>query len=439
MRARSLHDGTTLPSARGGCRDGRPAASPAAVPGVEARAGKFPGPSLIPALNAIQARLRLAAARGAGGALPRRAPPAVRDRGPDLVLPALPHRAAREGGPARLPRPAVLPARRRRPAGRAARALRRRRRRRAGRGVLPRPLRHRAGGGRQRAARARRATPTRSSPPRIGEPARSAPRPANERAEPWPNDPYPAGSGVPSATPPCARCWPATSTRTRSCDAEGLRAARDGRRRVPDRAEVGAGRAARSPATSSTPSATPTSPSRAPSRTARSWPSSRTWCWRGCCSGMAVVGAEQGWVFIRHEYGPEEHVLRAELDALRAAGVIGPDACGSGRRLRRRGVHLARRLHPRRGDRAAGVHGGPPRRAAQQAAVPRQLRPARPADADELGGDLRRRAGHRASAARSGGRTRASATRWAEVLRRVRPRRAARRLLRADGHHRRAS
>ena len=48
---------------------------------------------------------------------------------------------------------------------------------------------------------------------------------------------------------------------------------------------------------------------------------------------MAVVGAEQGWVFIRHEYGPEEHVLRAEIDALREAGVIGADACGSGRRL----------------------------------------------------------------------------------------------------------
>ena len=53
----------------------------------------------------------------------------------------------------------------------------------------------------------------------------------------------------------------------------------------------------------------------------------------GLLLGMAVVGAEQGWVFIRHEYGPEEHVLRAELDALRAAGVTGPDACGSGRRL----------------------------------------------------------------------------------------------------------
>ncbi|MBB4908647.1 NAD(P)H-dependent oxidoreductase subunit E [Actinophytocola algeriensis] len=53
----------------------------------------------------------------------------------------------------------------------------------------------------------------------------------------------------------------------------------------------------------------------------------------GLLLGMAVVGAEQGYVFIRHEYGPEERVLRAEIDALRAAGVVGPDACGSGRRL----------------------------------------------------------------------------------------------------------
>ena len=53
----------------------------------------------------------------------------------------------------------------------------------------------------------------------------------------------------------------------------------------------------------------------------------------GLLLGMAVVGAEQGWVFIRHEYGPEEAVLRAEIEALREAGVVGPDACGSGRRL----------------------------------------------------------------------------------------------------------
>ncbi|SDM25959.1 formate dehydrogenase/NADH-quinone oxidoreductase subunit F [Nonomuraea maritima] len=53
----------------------------------------------------------------------------------------------------------------------------------------------------------------------------------------------------------------------------------------------------------------------------------------GLLLGMAVVGAEQGWIFIRHEYGPEERVLHAEIEALRAAGVIGENACGSGRRL----------------------------------------------------------------------------------------------------------
>ena len=53
----------------------------------------------------------------------------------------------------------------------------------------------------------------------------------------------------------------------------------------------------------------------------------------GLLIGMAVVGAEEGWVYIRHEYGPEEHVLREEIAALRDAGIVGPDACGSGRRL----------------------------------------------------------------------------------------------------------
>ena len=53
----------------------------------------------------------------------------------------------------------------------------------------------------------------------------------------------------------------------------------------------------------------------------------------GLLLGMVVVGAEEGWVFIRHEYGPEEQILRAELEALREAGVVGPNACGRGRRL----------------------------------------------------------------------------------------------------------
>ena len=53
----------------------------------------------------------------------------------------------------------------------------------------------------------------------------------------------------------------------------------------------------------------------------------------GLLVGMLCVGAEQGWVFIRHEYGPEEQVLRAEIKALRAGGLLGVDVLGSGRAL----------------------------------------------------------------------------------------------------------
>ena len=53
----------------------------------------------------------------------------------------------------------------------------------------------------------------------------------------------------------------------------------------------------------------------------------------GMLLGMLAVGAEEGWVFIRHEYGPEEQVVRREIEGLRDAGLIGPDAGGSGKRL----------------------------------------------------------------------------------------------------------
>jgi formate dehydrogenase/NADH-quinone oxidoreductase subunit F len=53
----------------------------------------------------------------------------------------------------------------------------------------------------------------------------------------------------------------------------------------------------------------------------------------GLLLGMLAIGAEDGWVFIRHEYGPEEQVLRREIDRLRAGGYLGPDAGGPGRRL----------------------------------------------------------------------------------------------------------
>src|SRR5689334_5017792 len=45
----------------------------------------------------------------------------------------------------------------------------------------------------------------------------------------------------------------------------------------------------------------------------------------GMLLGMVAVGAEEGWVFIRHEYGPEAQVIRHEIEQLRKAGLIGPD------------------------------------------------------------------------------------------------------------------
>jgi NADH:ubiquinone oxidoreductase subunit F (NADH-binding) len=53
----------------------------------------------------------------------------------------------------------------------------------------------------------------------------------------------------------------------------------------------------------------------------------------GMLLGMLAVGAEEGWVFIRHEYGPEEAVIRREIEALRAAGLVGANVAGTGRRL----------------------------------------------------------------------------------------------------------
>lgn len=53
----------------------------------------------------------------------------------------------------------------------------------------------------------------------------------------------------------------------------------------------------------------------------------------GLLLGMVVVGAEEGIVFIRHEYGPEEAVLHDEVVRLREAGLLGEDVAGTGRRL----------------------------------------------------------------------------------------------------------
>jgi NADH:ubiquinone oxidoreductase subunit F (NADH-binding)/NADH:ubiquinone oxidoreductase subunit E len=49
--------------------------------------------------------------------------------------------------------------------------------------------------------------------------------------------------------------------------------------------------------------------------------------------GMALaaccIGAERGWVFIRHEYEPERLALQAAIEEARAAGALGPSIFGS--------------------------------------------------------------------------------------------------------------
>jgi NADH:ubiquinone oxidoreductase subunit F (NADH-binding) len=53
----------------------------------------------------------------------------------------------------------------------------------------------------------------------------------------------------------------------------------------------------------------------------------------GLLLGMVVCGAEDGWVFIRHEYGPEEAIIRDEIAALRERGLVGEHVLGTDRRL----------------------------------------------------------------------------------------------------------
>ena len=399
-------------SGRGGC------------PGSRRGPGKFPGPSLIPALNAIQARL---------GWLPREeleelarehAAAALRDRGPDLVLPALPHRRRRPRSrctsattcPASCAtaRPGIAELRR---------TVRRGRRRRAGRGLVPGPLRHRPGRGGQRASRPGDPMWTRSS-----------------------STPAPTGSGEAAAQTPRRSPGPTTRTRpgrvsasgTRSLRAllagdldagrrssrpQGLRPARHGRRRLPHRAEVGAGpRGTAGAAKYAICNADESEPGTFKDRQILADPAAPR-------AGGPAARHGRG----RRRAGLGLHPPRVRARGARAARRDRGPARRRGRRARRvrtrleSSLRLARRLHPRRGDRAAGVHGGPPRRAAEQAPVPRQLRPARPPDADQLRRDVRRRAGDRAARRAVVGRSGRRRVGRLEVLRRLRPRRATRR------------
>jgi formate dehydrogenase/NADH-quinone oxidoreductase subunit F len=303
--------------------------APERVPGVEARAGRFPGPSLIPALNAIQARL---------GWLPREELETLaRDtRRPRYEIEGLisfyPHFRTTPPPPVALHVCHDLSCFLHDGEQRIA------------------ELRQRHGDaadvelvevsclGRCDAAPAC-AVNEYPAPISAAEELIAAAReggvghaPAQTRAEPWPNDPYPAGSGIAeryrTLREVLSGALPAADLVTALQDS-GLRGMGGagfptGQKWDLVRGAAGATKYAICNADESEPGTF---------KDRQILATQPHLVLEGLLCGMAVIGAEEGWVFIRHEYGPEEHVLRAELDALRAAGVIGPDACGSGRRL----------------------------------------------------------------------------------------------------------
>jgi NADH:ubiquinone oxidoreductase subunit F (NADH-binding)/NADH:ubiquinone oxidoreductase subunit E len=299
------------------------------MPGVEARAGKFPGPSLIPALNAIQARL---------GWLPREELEelARETRRPRYEIEGLisfyPHFRTSPPAPVALHVCHDLPC-----------WLR-------GGDAHLAELHERYGDdpdvelvevsclGRCDSAPAlavnERPAPVADADAlvataRAGRVEQAA---ADGRAEPWPNDPYPAGSGV------AQRYATLRALLAGDLDAETvITALKDAGLRGMGGAGFPTGtkwdlvRTAEGAVKYAICNADESEPGTFKDRQILA--DQPHLVLEGLLLGMAVVGAEQGWVFIRHEYGPEEHVLRAEIDALRAAGVLGADACGSGRRL----------------------------------------------------------------------------------------------------------
>ena len=98
-------------------------------------------------------------------------------------------------------------------------------------------------------------------------------------------------------------------------DAQGLGAARHGRRGLPDRHEVGAGREAGGEPKYAICNADESEPGTFKDRQILAeQPHPRA---RGPRPRDAGTGCREGWVFIRHEYELEEEVLREELERLR--------------------------------------------------------------------------------------------------------------------------
>ena len=120
----------------------------------------------------------------------------------------------------------------------------------------------------------------------------------------------------------------------------------------------------------------------------------------GMIIGAYAIGANKSFIFIRGEYSHQADVLDAAVAEAREAGYLGENILGSDAHDRPRRAPRRRRLHLRRGDRAARRAGGPARQPAPEAAVPGRAGPLPGPDADQQRRDADERAGHPADGRR---------------------------------------
>ena len=111
---------------------------------------------------------------------------------------------------------------------------------------------------------------------------------------------------------------------------------------------------------------------------------------------LRAAGIQRSFIYIRGEYhAPGRHSSRRDRRSGTGAGYIGDDILGVRLLLLARPAPRRRRLHLRRGDRAARLARGQARQPAAQAAVPGDRGPVRRADADQQRRDAVHGAAHR--------------------------------------------
>ena len=193
--------------------------------------------------------------------------------------------------------------------------------------------------------------------------------------------------------------------------------------------------------TRSTSSSTPTSPSRAPARTASSSTGIRTCCIEGIDHlGVRARLHAQLHLHPRRDDARVRRPAAGRRRGLRQAATSARTSSARGLRARHHRAPRRRRVHLRRGDRAAQLARGQARLAAAQAAVPGGQGPVRQPDDRQQRRDHRQRARSSSRRAARGSPSSASAKLGRHAHRvRLGPRQQARRVRAADGHHASAS